>query len=122
MDRPAAGRPPMSVQDEAPRKVTFECRRRGVRLNSRVPVLVEWESADGTSVQEKAHTRTVGPYGCLVVLAKKLELDQRVRVTNLATHVTSPAVVVWSGNERAEGWELGFELLDPEMGFWGLEL
>jgi len=93
-----------------------------VRLNSRVPVLVEWESADGTSVQEKAHTRTVGPYGCLVVLAKKLELDQRVRVTNLATHVTSPAVVVWSGNERAEGWELGFELLDPEMGFWGLEL
>jgi len=35
---------------------------------------------------------------------------------------TNPAVIVWRGNERAEGWELGIELINPQMGFWGVEL
>jgi len=43
-------------------------------------------------------------------------------MTNLVTLQSSPGVVVWNRNERAEGWELGIELIDPEMGFWGLEL
>ncbi len=100
----------------------FEEKRRGVRVNSRVPVAVEWEAEGGRLLSEEAHTRIVGPYGCLVVLTQKLELEQRVRVTNLATRQSNSAIVVWNGNERAEGWELGIELINPEMGFWGLEL
>ena len=44
--------------------------------------------------------------------------------TNFAkvTRQSNPAIVVWRGNERAEGWELGIELIDPKMDFWGLEL
>ena len=43
-------------------------KRRGVRVNSRVPVAVEWDSG-GELRRGEAQTRVVGPYGCLVVLA-----------------------------------------------------
>jgi hypothetical protein len=40
----------------------------------------------------------------------------------LANQQSNPAVIVWKGHQRAEGWELGVELIDPQMDFWGLEL
>ena len=96
-------------------------KRRGIRVNSRVPVAVEWESA-GEPKRKEAQTRVVGPYGCLVVLPQNLEVHQQIRLTNLVSKQTNPAVVVWRGNERSEGWELGIELINPQMDFWGLEL
>jgi len=96
-------------------------KRRGVRVNSRVPIMVEWDTCGETRCGE-AQTRVVGPYGCLVVLPQNLEIDQRIHVTNLVSRQANPAVIVWRGNERAEGWELGIELINPEMGFWGLDL
>jgi hypothetical protein len=57
-----------------------------------------------------------------VVLQQHLEIDQHVQVINLASSQANPAVIVWRGHERAEGWELGIELIDPEMNFWGLDL
>lgn len=96
-------------------------KRRGVRLNSQVPVVVEWD-AGGKIHRGEAHTRVVGPYGCLVVLQQDLEVDQHVQVINLASSQANPAVIVWRGHERAEGWELGIELINPEMNFWGLDL
>ncbi len=107
---------------EIKRPTKFQNKRRGVRLNSRVPVLLEWESSGGQVLRGEGHTRIVGPYGCLVVTPQNLEIEQPVRLTNLANRQTIPGVVVWKGNERAEGWELGVELIEPEMGFWGLEL
>lgn len=97
-------------------------KRRGVRLNSRVPILVEWTDASGKKARAQAATRIVNPYGCMVVLRVELNLDQRVQVTNLATKISNAAVVVWRGNPRQEGCEVGFELVAPEMDFWGLEL
>ncbi len=97
-------------------------KRRGVRLNSRVPVTIEWESSAGARRAERAQTRVVGPYGCLVVLSDDLALSQEVQVTNLASDRRNRAVVVWRGHQRAEGWELGIALIQPEMDFWGLEL
>ncbi len=97
-------------------------KRRGVRLNSRIPVSIEWEDSAGARRCERAHTRVVGPYGCLVVLAGELALSQEVQLTNLAGDRTNRAVVVWRGPQRTEGWELGFSLMQPEPDFWGLEL
>ena len=96
-------------------------KRRGVRMNSRVPVAIEW-NLSGTLERGEAHTRIVGPYGCLVVLPRGLDLDQEVQVTNLVSRQSNLGVVVWRGNERTEGWELGIELINPEMNFWGLDL
>jgi len=62
------------------------------------------------------------PYGCLVVLPQDLQVEQRISVINLVSSQASPAVIVWRGHEGAEGWELGIELINPEMGFWGVDL
>ena len=97
-------------------------KRRGVRLNSRVPVAVEWEDGAGEKMRKKAFTCVVGSYGCLVVLPQDLPLEQHVRVVNLTNEQTLPGIVVWKGSPRTEGWELGVELTQPPMDFWGLEL
>ena len=96
--------------------------RRGPRMNSRVPVRIEWNTAAGERIQVAAHTRIVNPYGCMIVLKQSLELEDRVALTNVATHSTNAAVVVWKGGPRPDGWEYGIELVAPEMDFWGLEL
>lgn len=112
----------MSLNKEVSQETQMKQKRRGVRVNSRVQVALEWQGEAGAPCRGEAHTRIVGPYGCLIVLPHKLELEQRIVLTNLVTHQSNPAIVVWKGNERAEGWELGIELIDPKMDFWGLEL
>jgi hypothetical protein len=96
-------------------------KRRGVRVNSRVPIAVEWH-AGGEALRKEAQTRVVGPYGCMVVLPTNLEVQQSIRLTNMVSKQSNSAVIVWRGLERAEGWELGIELINPQMGFWGLDL
>jgi hypothetical protein len=96
-------------------------KRRGVRLNSRVPIAVEWD-AEGEVHRGEAKTRVIGPYGCLAVFSQDLQLEQRVQVINLVSKQANPAVIVWRGHEGTEGWELGIELINPVMGFWGIDL
>ncbi len=74
-------------------------KRRGHRMNSRVPVRLEW-----------------------VVLKHSLSLEHRVALTNMISATSNAAIVVWKGNQRPDGWEYGVELVAPEMDFWGLEL
>jgi hypothetical protein len=96
-------------------------KRRGVRVNSRVPVAVEWD-AGGEMRRGETKTRVIGPYGCLVVLAQDLHVEQRISVINLVSSQASPGVIVWRGHQGTEGWELGIELINPDMGFWGVDL
>jgi hypothetical protein len=96
--------------------------RRGRRMNSRVPVRLEWDGDAGKRHSVEAHTRVVNPYGCMLVLRDSLNLDHRLALTNLANKTSNAAVVVWKGNQRPEGWEYGIELVAPEMDFWGIEL
>ena len=98
-------------------------KRRGNRMNSRVPVRLEWEDAKGQRMRVEAHTRVVNPYGCMVILEQDLKLEHRLAMTNLATDASNSAVVVWKGSKRPEGgYEYGVELVAPEMDFWGLDL
>ena len=108
------------VQPSPPPRITEK--RRGIRMNSRVPVAVEWQDDGGGTLREQAFTRIISPYGCLVVLPKALAVEQNLRLVNLANEQANVGVVVWKGSEQAEGWELGIELTQPPMDFWGLEL
>jgi hypothetical protein len=96
-------------------------KRRGRRMNSRVPVRLEWDES-GKRVGVEAHTRVINPYGCMVVLAQSLELEQRLALTNQISKSSNAAIIVWKGNQRPDGWEYGVELVAPEMDFWGLDL
>jgi hypothetical protein len=106
------------ISDPPPRGAE---KRRSVRLNSRVPIALQWDSG-GETHRGETQTRVIGYYGCLVVFRQDLEVDQHIQLTNLASSQSNPAVVVWRGNKRPEGWEVGIELINPEIGFWGLEL
>jgi len=97
-------------------------KRRGHRMNSRVPVRLEWDLTSGNRQSVEAHTRVVNSYGCMVVLSQPLNLEHRLALTNLITGASNAAVIVWKGNPRPDGWEYGVELVAPEMDFWGMEL
>jgi hypothetical protein len=117
----SAPAPPARPPREPKRPVIQE-KRRGVRMNSRVPVLLEWKDFAGVTVRVEAYTRVVSPYGCLVVLPHNLALSQPLHVYNLASKESIAAMVVSKGLEQQEGWELGIKLLEPPSDFWGLDL
>jgi hypothetical protein len=97
--------------------------RRGHRMNSRVPVRLEWDLPSGKRIKVESHTRVVNPYGCMIVLEHDLPLEHRVALTNVAMRTSNAAVIVWKSDLRPEGgWEYGVELVAPAMDFWGLEL
>jgi hypothetical protein len=97
-------------------------KRRGRRMNSHVPVRLEWDCANKGRKAIETLTRVVNPYGCMLILPDSLDLEHRVALTNLATKTSNAAVVVWKGNRQTEGWEYGIELVAPDFDFWGLEL
>ena len=111
----------MSVTREVTQEAKFQSKRRGVRVNSRVPVSVAWHADLGPGTLE-VHTRVVGPYGCLAVIPREFSVEQQLEIVNRANLRSNAGVIVWKGNERVEGWEYGIELIEPEMDFWGLEL
>jgi hypothetical protein len=115
------GRAVHPVSQLKPAPLTGREKRRGVRVNSRVPIAVEW-NAGGEVVRKEAQTRVVGPYGCMVVLPMNLDVAQTIQLTNMVSKQSNPGVIVWRGPQRAEGWELGIELINPKMGFWELDL
>lgn len=100
----------------------YSDKRRGRRMNSQVRIRLEWQGADASQHSVQAATRTVNPYGCMVVLQESLETGHRLSLTNLATNTCNGAVIVWRGNQQPEGWEYGVELVAPDLDFWGLEL
>jgi hypothetical protein len=113
---------PVSLREDKRKDARHQENRRGRRMNSRVPVRLEWDGEGGKRTSAEAHTRIVNPYGCMVVLAESLQLEQRVALTNLATNTSNAALIVWKGNPQTGSWEYGLELVAPDMDFWGLEL
>ena len=111
----------VSVSRDVSQEAKMQSKRRGVRVNSRVPVTVAWNTEIGAK-ELKVHTRIVGPYGCLAVIPQDFPVEQHLELINSANERMNPAVVVWKGKPRVEGWEYGIELIEPEMDFWGLEL
>ena len=113
---------PLKLREGTQVGARYREKRRGRRMNSRVPVRLEWDDESGKRITVEAHTRIVNPYGCMVVLQQSLNIEHRLALTNLAIHSSNAAIIVWKGTSRPDGWEYGVELVAPEMDFWGLEL
>ena len=112
----------MPLLNDLPKDMRSRRNRRGPRVNSRVPVAIEWSGGTGPRHFETGFTRVVNNYGCLLVSPKEMQLQQHLRVTNLATRQAANAVVVWKGMQRPDGWDLGLELVAADLNFWGVEL
>jgi hypothetical protein len=111
-----------AVLNENPANFRSHENRRGRRINARIPVAFEWTAADGERFQAEAHTRVLNYHGCLIVAPCDLAMDTRMKLTNLANNRNLIAVVVWKGKQRVEGYEMGIELVNPDLDFWGLDL
>jgi hypothetical protein len=105
-------------------ETSYEVRRQhfraGVRLNSRVKVAVEWAEA-GKTMQAEGYTLDISPKGCLAVVPQGFTVGQRLRLINLVNKNVSEAVLVWRGHEGRAGWELGLELQESSLEFWGVD-
>jgi hypothetical protein len=102
----------------------FEARlqnaRAGNRVNSRVPVAVEWPES-GAARRAEGYTVDTSTKGCLAVIPQGFPVGQRLLLVNLINKNASEAVLIWRGHEGRAGWELGLELQDASMDFWGVE-
>jgi hypothetical protein len=113
---------PSRWAENHPKYLRASSKRRAPRMNCRVPVSIEWNSGETAQPAfENGFTRVVNAYGCLLVSPRELELQQRLRVTNLVTMQEADAEVVWKGTHRPDGWDLGVKLTESLMDFWGVE-
>lgn len=93
---------------------------RARRVNSRVSIAVEWTDAQETRRAE-GYTMDISPKGCLAIIPKDFSIGQELRLVNLLSGVSCPALMIWRGHEIGKGWELGLELVNPPMDFWDLD-
>jgi len=94
--------------------------RAGKRVNSRVPVAVEWwEGSQNHSV--RGWTVDIGPKGCLAVVPQGFAIGQKLKLVNLVNNRVASAVLIWRGHEGRTGWELGLELEEPPEEFWAVD-
>jgi hypothetical protein len=112
----------MTFSLDLPKDIRTRAKRRGPRMNSRVPVSIEWNGSVGPKRFESAFTRVVNGYGCLLVSPREVGLKQVLRLTNLSTRHAVEGVVVWKGTQRPDGWDLGVEFVGADLNFWGLDL
>lgn len=104
--------------------VKFDERGRHIRgtgrLNSRVPVAIE-SSEGGEVVRAEGYTKDISTKGCMIIVPQRFSVGQKLRVINLISQGSSEGVLIWRGHEGPGGWELGIELLEPPVDFWGLD-
>lgn len=92
--------------------------RRSERVLLDVPVLVRGESTDRKPFEEETFTVTVNAHGALLMLASKVGLGQRVRLTNQASHEEREARVAFRGADHAGLAQVGVEFPKPCPEFW----
>ena len=68
----------MPFGEDLPRDIRMRRNRRGPRMNSRVPVIIEWNGKVGPVHLEPAFTRVVNAYGCLLVSPKEMGIADTI--------------------------------------------
>ena len=94
--------------------------RATVRLNSRVPLGVDWNEG-GEQHSELGYTVDVSPKGCLAIVPQGFPLGQKLRLVNKVNGNSCDAILIWRGHEGRSGWELGLELQGQQDDFWGVD-
>jgi PilZ domain len=98
----------------------LEYMRAGARVNSRVLVEVEWLET-GVPRRAEGYTVDISPKGCMAIVPQGFVVGQKLRLKNRSNGNISDATLIWRGHEGRSGWELGLELVNPPIDFWGLD-
>lgn len=92
-----------------------------MRVLLSVPIHVSGKTVDSQDFKEETRTLVVNAHGALISLAARLTADQRITVSNKATHQTLECRVVYVGNIQAGKMQMGIEFVKPSPTFWQVD-
>lgn len=102
------------------RRHTPAPRRRSIRAEYQVPVVVKWVAQDRTAKEETTETKVVNAHGCLLSLKAPVTEGQTVELVNRSTKNARRSRVIFCGRVGADGrTEVAVELDHPDPRFWG---
>jgi len=101
-----------------PTELRPENRRRSKRVKARVPVVVRFQTADKHSISEKTHTMIVNDHGALILLAAAVEVQQIIRLENVASGEELLCRVTSLGPSFMGKTQVAVEFIMPTPGFW----
>ena len=105
-----------------PTELRPENRRRSKRVKVRVPVVVRLQTADKRSISEKTHTIIVNDHGALILLAAPVDIQQIIRLQNVASGEELLCRVTSLGPSFMGKTQVAVEFVMPTPGFWDKRL
>jgi hypothetical protein len=111
----------LTSQKERQSWATDPGRRRSMRVLLSVPIQVRGKNAQSQDFTEETRTLVVNAHGALISLSAQVVVDQKVFVSNSATHQTQECRVVYFGNMQAGKAQMGVEFLTPSPAFWQID-
>ena len=111
----------LTSQKERPSWATDPGRRRSMRVLLSVPIQVRAKNAQNQDFIEETRTLVVNAHGALISLSAQVVVNQKVFVSNSATHQTQECRVVYFGNLQAGKAQMGVEFLTPSPAFWQID-
>jgi uncharacterized small protein (DUF1192 family) len=94
--------------------------RRSTRLFISIPIVITGKDVNRKEFQENTRTLVVNKHGAKIVTAQQLSMGTEVFVENRALGTGAKANVVWLGEKRDAGNEVGLQLVEAEN-IWGIE-
>jgi hypothetical protein len=111
----------LTSQKERQSWATDPGRRRSMRVLLSVPIQVRGKNAQNQDFTEETRTLVVNAHGALISLSAQVVVDQKVFVSNSATHQTQECRVVYFGNMQAGKAQMGVEFMTPSPAFWQID-
>ena len=111
----------MSAPGDVRQETKWLQMRAARRVNSRVPVAVEW-TENARTLRAEGRTVDVSANGCLAIVPQGLVVGQKLRLHNLVNQKSAEAALIWKGHEGRSGWELGIELINAPHDFWEVDI
>jgi PilZ domain len=111
----------LTSQKERQSWATDPGRRRSMRVLLSVPIQVRGKNPQNQDFSEETRTLVVNAHGALISLSAQVVVNQKVFVSNSATHQTQECRVVYFGNMQAGKAQMGVEFLTPSPAFWQID-
>ncbi|MFQ5816332.1 MAG: hypothetical protein ACE5H2_00020 [Terriglobia bacterium] len=95
-------------------------RRRSLRVECQVPVVVKWVVKGRPPQEEATETKIINAHGCLLTLKAAVSEQMNVELVNPETQEVHKGRVVWCGGVDPQGrTQVAVELENPDPKFWG---
>jgi hypothetical protein len=96
----------------------FAQQRRSQRILLSIPVIVSGRGANGSPFVERTNTLVVSAHGALILLRERVQVNQILRIKNVATNEEVSCTTVDVNRTSKEVPEIGVGFSKPAPNFW----